>query len=213
MPVLYLPYWTFDAQMEVDYTGQRGDDYYTTEYYTDSDGKSQSRQVKRTSWTSASGHLSGFVDDMLVEASQQRAGRVPSKISHWDLDKLQPYHNGFLAGFVTEKYTISLEQGHIESDRVAHSIADRWARKDIGGDHQRVHTLKRKLTEETFKHILLPVYVSAYKFKGKDYNFFVNGESGKISGERPYSFWKIFFAVLIGLIVVGLIVWFFHEAD
>lgn len=210
---LYLPYWTFDAQMEVDYTGQRGDDYYTTEYYTDSDGKSQSRQVKRTSWTSASGHLSGFVDDMLVEASQQRAGRVPSKISHWDLDKLQPYHNGFLAGFVTEKYTISLEQGHIESDRVAHSIADRWARKDIGGDHQRVHTLKRKLTEETFKHILLPVYVSAYKFKGKDYNFFVNGESGKISGERPYSFWKIFFAVLIGLIVVGLIVWFFHEAD
>lgn len=59
-----------------------------------------------------------------------------------------------------------------------------------------------KLSEETFKHILLPVYISTYKFKGKRYNFFVNGESGELSGNRPYSFWKIFFTVLAVLVVV-----------
>jgi hypothetical protein len=63
-----------------------------------------------------------------------------------------------------------------------------------------------QLSEETFKHILLPVYVSAYRYSGKQYNFFINGENGQISGSRPYSFWKIFFAVLFGLMLIGLIV-------
>jgi hypothetical protein len=63
-----------------------------------------------------------------------------------------------------------------------------------------------KLAEETFKHILLPVYVSSYRYNGKEYNFFVNGETGALSGKRPYSFWKIFFAILAGLIVIGVLV-------
>ena len=64
-----------------------------------------------------------------------------------------------------------------------------------------------KFTEETFKHILLPVYVSAYRYKGKEYNFFINGENGAISGSRPYSAWKIILAILFGLLVIGLFVW------
>ena len=70
-----------------------------------------------------------------------------------------------------------------------------------------------KLSEETFKHILLPVYVSSYRYNGKEYNFFVNGETGTVSGSRPYSFWKIFFAVLLGLIVIGVIVYFAQQSQ
>jgi len=65
-----------------------------------------------------------------------------------------------------------------------------------------------ELSEETFKHILLPVYISAYRYKGKEYNFFINGENGQISGTRPYSAWKIFLAVLFGLIIIALLVYF-----
>ena len=68
-----------------------------------------------------------------------------------------------------------------------------------------------KLTEETFKHILLPVYVSAYRYNGKEYNFFINGDNGRISGSRPYSFWKIFFTVLAVLAVIGVIVFFANK--
>ena len=106
---------------------------------------------------------------------------------------LQPFDSGYLSGFVTEKYTIPLLEGHNESNKVAESIADSWARRDIGGDTQQVSSINMKLSDEKFKHILLPVYVSTYQFKGKRYNFFVNGQSGTISGQRPYSFWKIFF--------------------
>jgi len=164
------------------------------------------QRVRKTRWYPASGNVSGFVDDTLVEASKQQKGRVPSKIARWNLKLLQPFNSSFLRGFVTEKYTIPLKQGHLAAKGEAEAIARRWSRQDIGGDTQRITSLKMKLSEETFKHILLPVYVSAYRYNGKEYNFFVNGENGQISGTRPYSFWKIFFTVLFGLAVIGLIV-------
>ena len=49
--------------------------------------------------------------------------------------------------------------------------------------------------------ILLPVWLAAYKYRGKTYRFVVNGRTGRVQGERPYSAWKIAFAVLIGLIL------------
>ena len=205
---LYLPYWTFDAQLFASYTGKRGEYYYETQSYRDSNGKKQPRRVRKTRWYAASGNVSGFVDDTLIKASKQKTGRIPNKIARWNLKKLQPFNSGFLSGFVTEKYTIPLKEGHLHSKEVARDIATRWCKQDIGGDTQRVSSLDMNLSEETFKHILLPVYVSAYRFKGKEYNFFINGENGQISGTRPYSFWKIFFAVLVVVILILIIIYF-----
>lgn len=209
---LYMPYWTFDAQLDATYTGQRGQYYYVTK--TVGSGKNRRTvQERRTQWYPVSGSISGFVDDILEKASKQRSGIIPKKISKWNLKLLKPFDSSFLAGFITEKHTITLNDGHIEAEKEAKAIADRWARRDIGGDTQRVSSLNMKLTQETFKHILLPVYVSAYKFKGKSYNFFVNGESGKLSGKRPYSFWKIFFFILFIIGVIGLIIFFVNQGE
>lgn len=201
---LYIPYWTFDAQLYADYTGQRGEYYYTTR--TVGSGKNKRTVSERhTRWYSASGNVSGFVDDTLIKASKQKTGIIPQSIARWNLQLLKPFDNSYLAGFVTEKYTIPLKKGHDESNKLAENIADTWARRDIGGDTQQVSSLNMKLTDETFKHILLPVYVSTYNFNGKRYNFFVNGQSGVLSGQRPYSFWKIFFFVLAIIFVVAII--------
>ncbi len=208
---LYSPYWTFDAQLYADYSGQRGDYYYVNVPYTTKvNGKTvtRTRRERRTRWTPVSGSISGFVDDTLIKASKQRSGIIPKSVALWDLKSLQPFDSSFLAGFVTEKYTIPLKEGHLESNKEAKNIATRWAMRDIGGDTQRVSSIKMKLSEETFKHILLPVYISAYKFNGKRYNFFVNGQTGVLSGQRPYSFWKIFFFVLAIILVIVVIIFF-----
>ncbi|MEM1339287.1 MAG: DNA helicase PriA [Bacteroidota bacterium] len=205
---LYLPYWTFDAQLKARYTGQRGEYYYETKRVRNANGKVVQQRVRKTRWYPASGQVSGFVDDTLVKASQQRKGKVPAKIARWNLKLLQPFNSSFLRGFITEKYTIPLKQGHLAAKGEAEQIAQRWCRQDIGGDTQRITRMDMQLSEETFKHILLPVYISAYRYNGKEYNFFVNGENGQISGSRPYSFWKIFLAVLFGILVIGTIVYF-----
>ncbi len=212
---LYLPYWTFDAQLHANYTGQRGDYYYVNVPYTTTvNGKTvtKTRQERRTRWTPASGAISGFVDDTLIKASHQRKNPIPKKISNWNLEGLESFNTKFLAGFVTEKYTIPLKDGHLASTKEAKNIAISWARVDIGGDTQRVHDIDMKLTEETFKHILLPVYISAYRYSGKKYNFFINGQTGNIAGNRPYSFWKIFFFVIFVILVIGVVIWISNNA-
>ncbi len=206
---LYLPYWTFDAQLYARYSGQRGDYYYVTVPYTTKvNGKTvqRTRQERRTKWTPVSGDISGFVDDTLIKASHQRKKPIPSKISNWKLEGLEAFNTNFLSGFVTEKYTIPLKDGHLSSTKEAERIATSWARQDIGGDTQRVTGIDMSLSQETFKHILLPVYISAYRYSGKTYNFYINGQTGTISGNRPYSFWKIFFFVLFILLVIGVFV-------
>ncbi|MCV6631292.1 MAG: DNA helicase PriA [Flavobacteriaceae bacterium] len=207
---LYLPYWTFDAQCKASYTGQRGDYYYVTETYR-SNGKTQTRQVRKTRWSQAAGNVSGFIDDILISASAQKQNQIPSKISRWNLKSLVPFDGKFLAGFVTEKYTVSLKDGHHSAFQRAKKITYDWIRADIGGDTQRISSADMSLSEETFKHILLPIYISAYKFKGKTYRFYVNGQTGQVSGKHPYSFWKIFFLVITILIAIGILAMFAQQ--
>ncbi len=204
---LYLPYWTFDAQMQADYTGQRGDYYYETQRYRTKDGM-RTRQVRKTRWRPASGRVSGFVDDIQVMASSRRLGVIPQAITRWDLSDLKPFHSDYLSGFVTEKYTVSLKEGHQRAFQQAKEIARSWIRRDIGGDTQRIHQMDIRLAEETFKHILLPIYLSSYRYKGKEYRFYINGQSGQIQGSRPYSVWKIVLTILAVLLAIAVIVFF-----
>ncbi|MGB0896021.1 MAG: DNA helicase PriA [Flavobacteriaceae bacterium] len=211
---LYMPYWTFDAELQGEYTGQRGDYYYVTESYTTTvNGKNvrRTRQVRKTRWSYASGNIQGFIDDTLICASEQKSNTIPEKITQWNLEQLESFNSSYLAGFVTEKYTLSLEDGHLKSNQKAREIATTWAKHDIGGDTQRISSLNMQLSKETFKHILLPVYISSYVYNNKKYHFYVNGQTGKISGDRPYSFWKIFFLVLAIATTVACIILFQNQ--
>lgn len=205
---VYLPYWTFDAQLYANYEGQRGDYYYeTVSYTTTENGKTvrKTRQERRTRWSYASGNVNGFVDDTLIKASNQQKNTIPHKVSNWNLAALEPFDSNFLSGFITEKYTIPLKDGHFSATKQAKQIATRWASRDIGGDTQRVNSIDMTLSEETFKHILLPIYISSYKFKNKVYQFYVNGQTGKFVGARPYSYWKIIMLVLLIAVVIAII--------
>ncbi|XLS29005.1 DNA helicase PriA [Flavobacteriaceae bacterium M23B6Z8] len=201
---LYVPYWTFDADLFANYQGMRGDYYYETKTVQTKNGP-RKQQVRKTRWRSASGQVSGFIDDILINASEKKRREIPHKIAFWNLKELAPFDQKYLAGFVTEKYTISLKDGHKASYQKAKEIAYNWIRRDIGGDTQKIHHADIKLSKETFKHILLPVYISSYRYKGKEYQFYINGQNGNISGERPYSFWKIFLLILAIIVVVAVI--------
>ncbi|MGD1883643.1 MAG: primosomal protein N' (replication factor Y) - superfamily II helicase [Paracoccaceae bacterium] len=204
MQGIYVPYWTFDAETRSSYSGERGTVYYETTTVI-RDGKRQQVRVPKVRWRGARGRVSRFFDDVVVLASKSLPKRFTDALEPWDLSELEPYHPEFLAGFRAEGYTIMLEDGFIEARNYMDRVIERDVKFDIGGDRQRIHSVDTKIGRLTFKHILLPVWLAAYKYRGKSYRFVVNGRTGRVQGERPYSAWKIAIAVIFGLIIAGII--------
>ncbi|WP_299879687.1 TFIIB-type zinc finger domain-containing protein [uncultured Sulfitobacter sp.] len=204
MQGIYVPYWTYDADTRSSYRGQRGTVYYVTRTVT-RNGKRVQQQVPKVRWSPASGRVRRFFDDVLVLASTSLPKRFTDALEPWDLSAMEPYRPEYLAGFRAEAYHVSLQDGFAEARAYMDRIIERDVKFDIGGDRQRVQHIDTDLSDLTFKHILLPVWLAAYKYRGKTYRFVVNGRTGRVQGERPYSTLKITFAVLAGLIVAGLI--------
>ena len=212
---VYLPFWTYDTNTTSDYTGERGEHYYVTETYyeTDSQGNqiAKTRQVQHTRWYSASGTVCRWFDDVLVPATVSLARDCLEALEPWDMTELKPYNPAFLAGFKAQRYQVDLAQGFERVKEVTAIVIKSDVRSDIGGDVQRIHDVSTDYSEVTFKHLLLPVYVGAYRFNQKVYQIVVNGRTGEIQGDRPYSFWKIalfvsalLFIMLIIALVFGL---------
>ncbi len=195
---IYVPYWTYDADTNSQYSGQRGTYYYVTRTVR-VDGKTQQRQERKIRWSSASGRVARFFDDVLVLASHSLPKSYTDALEPWDLSLLEPYQVEYLAGMRAEGYQVALDEGFHEARAKMDRIIERDVKFDIGGDVQRIQRLDTQVADVTFKHILLPVWMAAYKYRGKTYRFVVNGQSGRVQGERPYSAWKIAFAALFAL--------------
>ncbi|MFP7674091.1 primosomal protein N' (replication factor Y) - superfamily II helicase [Marivita sp. S0852] len=204
MTGIYVPYWTFDADTASSYRGEHGTVYYETRR-VQRNGKTETVRVAKVRWRLASGRVARFFDDVLVLASRSLPKRYTDALEPWDLSALEPYHPEYLAGFRAEAYTVELADGFVEARSYMDRVITRDVKFDIGGDRQRIHHIDTRVSDVTFKHILLPVWLAAYKYRGKSYRFVVNGRTGAVQGERPWSAWKIGFAVVFGLILAAAI--------
>lgn len=202
MQGIYVPFWTYDADTASSYSGERGTVYYVTRTVV-RNGKSIQQQVPKVRWRPVRGRVARFFDDVLVLGSHSLPKAFTDALAPWDLTALEPYTPQYLAGFRAEGYAVALEDGFVEARQIMDATIRRDIRFDIGGDRQRIHAVDTTVKDITFKHILLPVWLAAYKFRGKPYRFVVNGSTGKVQGERPYSAVKIAFAVIAGALVAG----------
>ncbi len=202
MQGIYVPYWTFDANTKSSYRGERGTVYYETRTVM-RDGKRVQQQVPKVRWSPKSGRVARFFDDVLVLASRSLPKKYTDALEPWDLPALEPYQPQYLAGFRAEAYSVELPDGYSEARAHMARVIERDVRFDIGGDRQRIHAVDTDVRDVTFKHILLPVWMAAYKYRGQTYRFVVNGRTGRVQGERPWSAIKITIAVVLGLLVAA----------
>ncbi len=208
MQGMYVPYWTYDAETETDYTGQRGTVYYETRpvsVVVNGRRETVMQQVARVQWAPARGRVARKFDDVLVLGSKSLPKRFTDALAPWDLSVLSAYEPKFLAGFRAEGYTVPVEEGYGEARQIMNGVIESDVRRDIGGDQQRIGQLSTSVGALTFKHVLLPVWLAAYRYRGRSFRFVVNGRTGTVEGERPYSTAKIAFAIAAALIVAAII--------
>lgn len=201
---VYIPYWTYDSDTSTAYQGQRGEVYYVTQRYTTTvNGRrvTRTRQVPKIRWYPASGRTSRHFDDVLVGATKTLPRKITDWLAPWDLENLVPYTEDYLAGFSSEVYQVDLDEGFNIAQQTMDDVIRGDVRRAIGGDQQRIIRMNTEHSDTTFKHILLPLWTAGFQFRGKTYRFVVNGRTGKVRGERPYSIVKI---VLVGMLAALL---------
>lgn len=201
---VYLPFWTYDAGTTSAYTGQRGEHYWVNETYTGRDAKGRlqkmTRRVRRTRWYPASGSVARSFDDVLVPGTTSVDRSRLDALEPWDLAKVVPYDTRYLAGFRAQRHGVEATEAFESAKAIMAGTIRGDVCRDIGGDEQRVLEVRTSYASVTYKHLLLPVWLAAYRFRGKVFQVAVNARTGEVHGERPYSFWKI-----AGLVVVVLL--------
>ncbi len=183
-----------------------GEHYYVTETYTttNSDGETvtETREVCYTRWYPVSGTVERFFDDVLIPSTTRIANKQLDRLEPWDLGKVVPYNHAYLAGFKAQRYQVPLEMGFENAKVKMAKVIESDVRCDIGGDDQQVDSVSTGYSAITFKHILLPVWLSAYRFNNKQFQIMVNAHTGQVLGDRPYSTTKIALAVAAGVLVL-----------
>jgi DNA-directed RNA polymerase subunit RPC12/RpoP len=205
----YLPCWTYNTNTQSTYTGERGDDYTDTETYTEMVNnrlETRTRTVTRTRWSNVSGLVRDQFHDVLVLATQSLPPKQAEHLQPWDLAHVVPYADDYLSGMACQSYQIDLGAGFSHAKTIMAGTIAGTINRDIGGDHQRISTVNSDYFDIRFRHLLLPLWISAYCFSGRTFRFLVNARTGAVRGERPYSAVKI--AALIAGIIAALTVLF-----
>jgi hypothetical protein len=190
---VYLPYWTFDAKAFVHWTADSGRYYYVRE---------NNRRVRKIDWSRVSGELSHTFDDDLVAGSRGVHARLLKAVEPFPTTTLVPYDPGYLSGWTVERYQIDLVAASTRSrNQMEAALRDMCARQ-VPGDTHRNLQVASTFSDQTFKHILAPIWLLTYVYRGKSYQAVANGVTGAVAGERPWSWIKIALLVLAALAVL-----------
>lgn len=205
---VYLPYWTFDSKTSSSYSASYG----KHRTVTDKDGKTQTV----TDWYSTSGFYQEFIDDHLVSATTRYDRNMMRKIEPFNLLNNKAYKPEYVAGFLSERYSIGLQDGWDQAKKEIHDHLHaqitskiRWEKNADVVSSLRFSTIHDDIT---YKYLMLPIWLSSFHYKEKIYRFMVNGQTGQVGGDAPISPLRVTIAVILSLITIAII-WYFFMSE
>ena len=205
---IYIPYWTFDAQVHCPWEADAGHNYYTTEEYGDSQGRTQTRQVRHTRWVPASGVIDHFFDDVPVPGTHGVHQSLLRQVEPFATKELVGYAAAYVSGFVVEHYQVVLFDAAEHSRQSMHDQLTQMCAAAVPGDTYRNLQIHPTYSGQTFEHVLVPIWMLSYNYGSRVYQVVVNGYSGAMAGEYPKSPWKILLLIFVVLVIVLIAVMF-----
>lgn len=211
---IYIPFWHFSMQAMSQWSAQIGEHWYRTETYTvkNAEGKSETRtrMVQETEWWPLSGIYRKYYSGYMVSASKGLAQNEALAIQPYQLNSMMRYQPMYLAGWMSEEYSVSRETALAATQQEFRKRELNNIRNFLPGDVQSGLSVSTDLDVGGTDLILLPVHVLSYRYGDKVFRFLVNGQTGKMVGEKPWSASRISAAViavaLLILIIVALVI-------
>ena len=202
---IYLPFWTFSAQIESTWKAEVGQER-EERYYDDSDKNWKTRTV--IDWNWENGRVSIDVVDQLLSGSTHLSQVILKRLYPFNLNDLVNYAPDFLAGWQAQTYDLTLPKAWEKSKAEMRERAKTACYSDTHSSYVRNFSMTADFADETWRYVLLPIYLAAYKFENKVYQVMLNGQTGAIAGQKPVAWWKIWLAVAAMLfpgLCVGLV--------
>lgn len=198
---VYMAYFTYDADTTTRYQGQRGD------HYTVTVGSGENKRTEtRTRWTPAAGVVDNRFDDLAVFANDGFDDNRIKQLEPWPTADAEPYSPEYVAGHLCRTYDRDVEACfEVASQQMLQEI-DRTVRRDIGGDEQKIGSQQVHWRRREYKHLLLPIWLLTVIYLGQPFQVYINGVTGEVHGQRPYSKVKIATAIAAVVLLIAAIV-------
>jgi DNA-directed RNA polymerase subunit RPC12/RpoP len=199
---VYIPFWTFDAQTKNQWSGEAGYYYYET-VRVQINGQWQTKQVQKVRWVAKSGSFDHFFDDVVVSASHNLEQSFLNRILPFNLKELVNFDGRLMVSWESEIYSVELNEGWTKGEALMDSQLRMMAMQALGGDTQRGLVLRSQKDAQTYKHIILPIWLASYRFTNKIFRFVINGQTGKVYGQKPIAWWKIILLVMVFVAIIA----------
>ncbi len=183
---VYLPFWTFDAVTSATWKAEVGH-LKTERYYENGQWKERTVVV----WRWESGRVQLTIDDLIVEGSARLSRLLMSKLKDYNLGELTPYDPKYLAGFQARAYDVPLEQAWEIARAQMREQTRQACYRQASTSMVRNFSMELDFSQESWRYLLLPMYVAAYRYQGKTYQVMLNGQTGKVAGQRPVDWVKV----------------------
>jgi hypothetical protein len=204
---VYLPFWTFDTQVNAHWRAEVGYEETVRHY-----NAGQKRWETRTQidWRWEKGSIQLSIDDFLTSGSHDAhiSHCILKRLYPFDLKELVTYAPDYLAGWQAQAYETTLTEAWESAKTAIREQAKQACRQDIHSGHVRNFSMTADFADESWRYILLPIYLSTYRFEDQAYQVMVNGQTGAVSGQKPVAWWKVWLAIAALLapgVILGLI--------
>lgn len=214
---IYLPFWSFSMLIQSQWQAQIGEYWYRTETYTTTDSKGRvtthTRQVRETEWWPLAGRHHRYYSGYLVSGSRGLPQREALGIQPFQLPALRRYEAWYLAGWLAEEYSIARDEALALCRQEFQRQENANVAAFLPGDTHSGLAVQSQFSQINSDLCLLPIYIVSYRYRDKLYRFLLNGQTGKMAGDKPLSTTRITIAVCIILAIILLIALFIFLAN
>ncbi len=160
----------------------------------------------RGKWRPLFGEHQARYDGMLIPASRVLQKEELRSIGSFDLRRARDVRAEILEKFFVEVFTVPRKYARQWAiEEIRRQEAEACRQLFLSGRIRNLRTNVR-ITHLTGRPILLPVWVLAYRYRGKLYRFLINGQTGQVGGQVPVSWVKVAGVIALGLVIVILLI-------
>lgn len=192
---VFIPFWTFDSRASATWKAEVG-------------RTKKTNNGTKTVWRWESGTVKHFFDDLVISGTTRLSSRLVGQIQQYDLNDLLEYEPKFLAGQQAQAYDLPLDRAWKIARDTMRELIRKECRQGASTKKIRNFSMSLDFSDESWRYILLPVYIAIYHYQGESYQVMVNGQTGKISGQRPADWlkiWLVILAIMSPSLLTGLV--------